>query len=155
MIVRKSTPSDAAGMARLLNAIIALGGTTAHEHPKTEAEVRTDYIDGPDVLTSVLAEEAGQIVGWQSVGMWQGDPHVGTFVAPGVQAKGIGQAMFAATCAGLRSLGVAHVIAHIRADNVPGLAYYARIGFCDIGAEPDFALTDGRVVGRIHRRFDL
>jgi L-amino acid N-acyltransferase YncA len=155
VIVRPATPADAPAMASVLNAIIAIGGTTAHEVPKSEARVREDYVDGPDVLASIVVEAEGRIIGWQSVGMYQGDPHIGTFVQPGVQANGAGQAMFAETCAALRGKGVGYMIAHIRADNVPGLAYYARIGFREIGGNPDFALQDGRKVGRIHRRFDL
>jgi L-amino acid N-acyltransferase YncA len=155
MIVRVATTSDAAAMAEVLNAVIAIGGTTAHETPKDADHVRADYIDGPDVLTAVVAEDAGRIVGWQSVGWWHGDPHIGTFVMPGLQAKGTGAAMFALTCDGLRARGTRYIIAWIRADNAPGLAYYARIGFRDIGGDPTFALSDGRVVGRVHRRFDL
>jgi len=155
MIVRPAIPADAPVIANILNAIIAIGGTTAHETPKAEAQVREDYVDGPDVLASVVVEVEGRIIGWQSVGMYQGDPHIGTFVQPGIQAKGAGQAMFVQTCAALRERGFDYMIAHIRADNVPGLAYYARIGFHEIGGDPDFALQDGRRVGRIHRRFDL
>ena len=155
MIIRHSTPADAAAMADILNAVIALGGTTAHEKPKTEGEVLAEYIDGPDVLSSVVCEEAGVVVGWQSVEMWDGDPHIGTFVRPGLQAKGTGRQMFALTQTTLRDAGVAYIIAFIRADNAPGLAYYARIGFRDTGQDPEFALADGRKVGRVHRRFDL
>jgi L-amino acid N-acyltransferase YncA len=155
MIVRQSLPADAPAMAEVLNAIIAIGGTTAHEHPKTAEQVCAAYVDGPGVLASVVAEDQGRLIGWQSVGMWQGDPHIGTFVQPGVQARGVGAALFAASCAALRAQGTPYIIALIRADNVPGLAYYARIGFRDIGGDPDFALSDGRRVGRIHRRFDL
>lgn len=142
-------------MAGVLNAIIAIGGTTAHERPKGAGQVCTDYIAGPDVLSCFVAEDGGRLLGWQSVGLWKGDPHIGTFVQPGLQARGIGAALFAATRAALVKAGTRHIIAHIRADNVPGLAYYARIGFSDIGADPDFALSDGRKVGRIHRRLDL
>jgi L-amino acid N-acyltransferase YncA len=155
MITRPATAEDAAAMAAILNAVIALGGTTAHETPKTLAGVTEDYVTGADVLSSVLCEEDGTVVGWQSVGLWEGEPHIGSFVQPGVQAKGIGGALFRLTCEILRQRGVDHIIAHIRADNVPGLAYYARIGFRDIGADPEFALRDGRKVGRVHRRFDL
>jgi L-amino acid N-acyltransferase YncA len=155
MIIRAATPEDAAGMAALLNAVIAIGGTTAHEHPKSEAEVREDYVTGADVLAAVVAEDHGRIIGWQSVGIYHGEPHIGTFVQPGIQAKGTGAALFALTCKILRAAGIREIIAHIRADNVPGLAYYARIGFRDIGGDPDFALSDGRIVGRVHRRFDL
>jgi L-amino acid N-acyltransferase YncA len=155
MIVRPATPDDAAGMAAILNAVIALGGTTAHEVPKTVDEVREGYVTGPDVLSAVVYEDAGGIVGWQSVETYHGDPHIGTFVQPGVQAKGIGGALFSLTSQTLRDRGTSYIIAYIRADNVPGLAYYSRIGFRDIGQDPDFALSDGRKVGRIHRRFDL
>lgn len=46
----------------------------------------------------------------------------------------------------LERSGVRHIIASIRADNMPGLACHARAGF---------ALTDRRVVRRNHRRFSL
>jgi L-amino acid N-acyltransferase YncA len=155
VIIRHATPVDAPAMADLLNEIIAIGGTTAHEHPMVPDEVCRNYIDGQDVATSVLAEEAGQLIGWQSVGLWKDQMHIGTFVRAGLQAKGVGAALFATTCEGARAKGLTEIIAHIRADNVPGLAYYARIGFVDDGAEPGFALRDGRVVGRVHRRFAL
>lgn len=155
MKIRRAQAQDAEAMADVLNAIIAIGGTTAHERPKDASQVCLDYITGPDVLSCVVAEDQGRLLGWQSVGIWQGDPHIGTFVQPGVQARGVGVALFAATRAELVATDTRYIIAHIRADNVPGLAYYARIGFSDIGADPDFALSDGRKVGRIHRRLDL
>jgi L-amino acid N-acyltransferase YncA len=155
MILRRPTEADAPAMADLLNAIIAIGGTTAHQHPKSAEAVREDYIDGTDVKTTILAEDGGRVIGFQSVGLWLGDMHIGTFVQPGLQAKGVGAAMFAETCAQARAAGLTEIIAAIRADNVPGLAFYARIGFQDIGLDPDFALEDGRVVGRVFRRFTL
>jgi L-amino acid N-acyltransferase YncA len=155
MIIRRPTPADATAMADLLNAIIAIGGTTAHQHPKSTEQIRHGYIDGPDVKTSVLAEDAGRIIGFQSIELWQGEMHIGTFVQPGLQAKGVGAALFAETRRQARAAGLTTIIAAIRADNVPGLAYYARIGFRDIGGDPGFALEDGRVVGRIYRQFDL
>ncbi|NJS38004.1 MAG: GNAT family N-acetyltransferase [Rhodobacteraceae bacterium] len=155
MKVRPATPADAADMARILNAVIAIGGTTAHETPKSVAEVCEAYVTGADVLSSTVCEDAGTVVGWQSVGLWQDAPHIGSFVQPGVQAKGIGGLMFDLTCATLQQRGVDHIIAHIRADNVPGLAYYSRIGFRDIGRDPDFALRNGDRVGQVQKRFDL
>ncbi|MGL4238416.1 GNAT family N-acetyltransferase [Tabrizicola sp.] len=155
MITRLAKPADAAGMTVLLNAVIARGGTTAHQSPMTETEVREYYIDGSDVHSSVIAEDAGTIIGWQSVGQWKGDPHIGTFVQPDLQAKGVGAALFALTLTTLRRTKISYIVAWIRADNVPGLAYYSRIGFRDIGGDPSFALDDGQVVGRIYRRFDL
>ena len=155
MIVRAAVPQDAEGMALVVNAVIAVGGTTAHEHAKSVEAVRRDYITKPELRSSVVAEDGGVVIGWQSVEFWKGALHIGTFVDPGIQARGIGAALFAATCGILRPLAPAHIIASIRADNVPGLAYYARMGFRDVAQEPEFALKDGRVDGRVHRRFDF
>ena len=155
MIVRTATAADAPAMADILNRIIAIGGTTAHEHPMPVEDVLHDYIEGQQVIAAVVAEDQGCVIGWQSVGLWQAQGHIGTFVAPGIQAKGIGAAMFAMSCDLVAKAGVTAIIASIRADNVPGLAYYARLGFVDFAHDPDFALTDGRIVGRVHRRYDI
>lgn len=155
MLIRSAAPEDDEAIAAVLNAVIAVGGTTAHEVPKSPAKVRSEYIDGPDVLSSVVAEAGARVVGWQSVKHWQGDAHIGSFVHPGLQAKGAGVRMFALTCQILRAKGVREIVASIRADNVPGLAYCARIGFVDFAHDPDFTLSAGQKVGRFHRRFTL
>lgn len=142
-------------MADILNRVTAIGGTTAYQHPQSAEAVLQHDISGADVITSVVATEGVQIAGWQSVQNWQGDAHIGTFVRVGVQAKGIGTALFAQTHTALRQAGVGHIIASIRADNVPGLRYYARLGFADFAADPDFALETGQVVGRVHRRYHV
>ena len=155
MLIRPATPADAPTMTAILNAIIAIGGTTAHEAPKSTAAVATDYITSPDVLAASIAEDDGTLIGWQFVGWYHGNPEIGTFVQPGIQARGVGSQLFAQTCATLRSAGITYIIATIRADNIPGLAYYARIGFRDIAHDPDFALSTGQKVGRVTRRIDL
>lgn len=155
MEIRDATPADASAMAELLNAIIAIGGTTAHQEPTTPAKVILHCIAGPDVRTSVVAVEGGEVIGWQAIEKWQGQMHIGSFVRPGIQARGVGSALFALTLARARALGIPEIIASIRADNVPGLAFYARMGFQDFAHDPDFALKDGTVVGRIHRRLTL
>ena len=155
MIIRPATASDAFAMTRVLNQIIAIGGTTAHETPKSAQQVLDDYVTGPDVLSSVVTLVEDRLIGWQSVGRWQDEAHIGTFVAPDVQAKGAGAAMFALTCDTVQKAGVPYLVASIRADNEPGLRYYARMGFTDFASEPHFALSNGQIVGRIHRRFDV
>jgi L-amino acid N-acyltransferase YncA len=155
MIIRRTRLDDAEAMAEILNRIIEIGGTTAHQTAKSPQTVQADYIDGPDVLSAVVAEDQGVVIGWQSVGLWQGDMHIGSFVRPGIQAKGAGSAMFSMTCDMVRTAGHRSIFASIRSDNVPGLAYYSRMGFVDVSEDPGFALDDGRVVGRVLRRFDL
>ena len=142
-------------MTGILNAIMAIGGTTAHQSPKTAADVLTDCSDGPDVLAAVVAEDHGHLIGWQSAEVWQGGAHIGTFVQPGIQATGVGAALFAMTRVMLTKADVPAIVASIRAANTPGLAHYASAGFVEFAQDADFTLNDGRVVGRVHRRFPL
>ena len=155
MLIRKATAADARAMADLLNQIIAIGGTTAHQHPKTVDEIEQHYIVGPDCITCVVALSDHTLIGWQAIGWWQGEAHIGTFVVPNGQARGVGAQMFSQTLVFAQQAGLRDIHAAIRADNVPGLAYYARIGFVDDSFDPSFALKDGRVVGRVNRRFTL
>jgi GNAT superfamily N-acetyltransferase len=158
VIVRPALPSDAAAMTALQNRIIRIGGTTAHQVEHSVEEVRDAYVSGPEVVCCHVAVD-GALTGFQAVERYPGLPDgwgdIGTFVDPDVQVKGIGAALFAATVAACRTAGLVAINATIRADNVPGLAYYARIGFVDYAADPGWALDDGRVVGRVSRRFDL
>ncbi|MEO5613826.1 MAG: GNAT family N-acetyltransferase [Cypionkella sp.] len=159
MIIRSAAPQDATAMTALQNEIIQIGGTTAYQQPRSTDAVLGSYISGPEVIACHLAEEQGQVLGFQVVGRWPGLPEgwadIGTFVQPRLQARGIGVALFAASLTAARAAGVKVLNASIRADNVPGLAYYARRGFVDYASNPDWAMADGRKVGRISRRFDL
>lgn len=159
MIVREAFPADAATMTGVLNAIIRIGGTTAHQVEKTEAQVLADCISGPEALCCFVAEDAGAVIGFQGMGVYpalaNGWGEIGTFVRPGVQRGGVGAALFAATVDWARSNGIRHIEATIRGDNAVGLGFYSRRGFVDIGFNPDYALKDGRVVGRVTKRFDV
>ena len=159
MIVRSAEPYDVAGMTEMQNLIIRIGGTTAHEVERSLAEVARAYLTGPNVLCAHVAEDEGRIIGFQVLGLYPGMPDrwgdIGTFVHPDVQRGGVGAALFAATVKWAQAHGVPTLLAVIRADNVVGLGYYARRGFVDWGTEPDITLKDGRVVGRIAKRFDV
>lgn len=145
-------------MTALLNRIIAIGGTTAHETPFTPEAVARHYIAGDEPICCHIAVAAG-LIGFQSVGrntaLPEGWGDIGTFVDPDRQRSGAGAALFAATLVAARTAGLRVLNATIRADNAPGLGYYARRGFADYATDPGFALKSGRVVGRVSRRFDL
>ena len=158
MILRPARPEDAPAMADLLNRIIVIGGTTAHEQPFSPAMIDHHYISGAATICCHLAEDQG-LIGFQAVETHPALPagwgDIGTFVDPARQRSGAGAALFAVTVAACRAVGLRAINATIRADNAPGLGYYARRGFVDYARDPGFALRDGRVVGRISRRFDL
>lgn len=153
MTVRPAGPADAPAMTAVLNGVLRLGPALAHHRKMTAGQVADHYLSGADVLSAVVDEEDSAIQGWQSVGWWQGEAHIGTFLAPGALGRGVGQRLFALTCHILQGGPVSSVMASVRADDAAGLAYYARIGFAEVAA--DALPRDGRGVGRVHRRFDL
>lgn len=146
-------------MAQLINQIIQIGGTTAHEVDMSAAQVAAYYISGPAVICCHVADGAGQLIGFQALdrnpALPAGWGDIGTFVADSLQRSGVGRALFEATKIAALAAGITTINAAIRADNRPGLGYYNRRGFVDHGQDPGFALKNGRVVGRILRRYDL
>ncbi len=159
MILRPARPEDAPEMAGLLNRIIAMGGTTAHETPFTPEAIQRHYIAGEEPICCHLALDDRGLIGFQAVGrnpaLPEGWGDIGTFVAPDRQRTGAGQALFAVTLTAAKAAGLSTLNATIRADNVPGLGYYARRGFVQYAQDPDFTLKSGAKVGRVSRRFEL
>lgn len=155
--IRRAARYDTRAMARLLNEIIAAGGTTAKTEPITPDEIAR-MARAPDAAWHV-AEAGGSIVGFQWI-----EPHaalppgacdIATFVQRGRTGLGIGSALFTATAAAARGLGYGWINATIRTDNAGGLAYYQSRGFRDWRLLRDVPLGDGTVVDKICKRFDL
>ena len=157
--IRPVTAADAAELADLLNEIIARGGTTALQTPYTPAGLALAYLTGPQVICCHVAEADGQLLGFQTLGHIAALPadigDIGTFTRLGGIQRGVGSALFAATCARAREIGLAALNAIIRADNVGGLAFYTRLGFIDHDVVRGVPLNDGTQVDRVWKRFAL
>lgn len=160
---RPAQPDDAPQMTVLLNEIIAIGGTTAHQRPFDPDRMLHHYIQPDHHISTIVADIDGAIVGFQML-VWP-DPDfgqmpdhwgfIGSFVKVGITGQGIGRALFAATCDAARAAGCRHIDATIRADNVSGLRFYTAMGFTDYDIIRDAPLRDGRLVDRVRKRFDL
>lgn len=161
IILRRAVPADAGPLAQLLNEIIAIGGTTAHQTPYDAEPFAHACLTGPNALCCTVAETApGQPpLGFQSLSRHP-DPapdwgDIGTFTRAVPKVQGVGTVLFAATQVAARDLGLTTIFAIIRADNNRGLAYYNRMGFQDWRTYPDLALLGGTKVDRIAKLFDL
>ena len=159
LTVRPARAEDAETAAELLNAIIAQGGTTALETPLTAAETRDWFLIGPKMWCCHVAMDGNLLVGFQSVGRYGdlGDDwgEMGTYARLGQTQKGIGAAMFEQTKRASKALGLKHLNALIRSDNLGGLAYYSRMGFGEDRPGKPATLRSGDVVARVAKRFDL
>lgn len=160
MRVRAAMALDAASMARLLNAIIEEGGTTALTRSVTGQDI-TDWMSEDAERSSwhVALDEAEQVVGFQWIAPDAKLPpeaaSIATFVKIGQTGLGIGSALFKATERAAKDLGYVWIDATIRADNTGGLTYYQSRGFRDYAFEEGVTLESGIVVDRLSKRFDL
>lgn len=158
--VRRASADDAEAMARLLNPIIAAGGSTAYEDPVDADAMKAMVVDAPDLICAHVAEDAdGNLVGFQWVKDYSTEDtaigSIATFARMEPKLPGVGSALFEVTCSACRDAGLAVIDATIRADNVSGLAYYSKMGFVDHAVEPGVPLKDGTPVDRITKRLTL
>ncbi len=158
--VRKAIPLDAGSMARLLNAIIELGGTTAMTRAVTAKDI-TEWMafDPGRSAWHVALDDAEEVQGFQWIEPRQALPpeacDIATFVKIGKTGLGIGSSLFDATRAAAKEIGYDWINANIRADNEGGLIYYQSRGFRDYGMIEGHRLDSGQLVDKVLKRFDL
>lgn len=164
MLVRLADPKDAQGMVDVINPLIKRGDTTAHQTPFTVERITNHYIQPENLLSCHVASEGETILGFQAL-MWANDPvndpmpdgwaYIASFVSDNSAGKGIGHQLFEATKQLAKTAGAVAIDATIRADNIPGLGYYSKIGFVDYDRLIAVELSDGRRIDRIRKKFVL
>ena len=158
--VRPAIALDAASMARLLNAIIVQGGTSAITHTVSGAEL-AEWMASNDGRAAwhVAVNADEEVVGFQWIEAADYLPpeaaEIATFVQIGQTGLGIGSKLFEATRKAARTIGYKWINANIRADNEGGLIYYQSRGFQDYGRIGTYEMADGHVVDKILKRYDL
>jgi len=139
--VRRDSLEDAAGVADVLNNVIAEGRYTAltgHWTAEAELAFLQSFLGPRSEL--FVAEVAGRIVGHQGIepfvtytSTMAHVAHVGTYVHADFQGRGIGKRLAAATFDFARAHGYEKVVIYVLADNEGGLAYYRSLGFEPLG----------------------
>jgi len=158
--VRPMMREDVADACRILNQIIAIGGTTAFEIPFSEPLFAQSYLDRTDkICCHVALDDQGEVAGFQWLGANDALPDdcadIATFTRRDPVLKGAGRALFSETSKVASALGFSAINATIRADNVSGLSYYDKMGFQDYSVAYGVQLRDGTPVNRISKRFTL
>lgn len=145
--VRAALPQDASAMARILNEIIEIGGTTAHRERFDEQRIISYFISPKLGISCFVALESEQLLGFQSLDWsdpdWPGDRLpadwgvIATFVDPHAHKRGAGRALFANTVEAAKKAGVSFIDATIRKENAGGQAFYQGVGFTDYREGPE------------------
>lgn len=138
--VRRDDIADAAGVADVLNSIIAAGRHTAltgHWTPEAEKAFLGSLGPRSEVF---VAEVAGRLVGFQVIepfvtytSTMDHVAHLGTYVHAAFRGRGIGRRMAATTLEFALAHGYEKSVVYVLADNESGLAYYRSLGFAERG----------------------
>ena len=149
--VRRNSLEDAAGVAEVLNSVIAEGRYTAltgHWTPEAELAFLQSFLGLRSEL--FVAEVDGRITGFQCV-----EPfvtytttmnhvcHLGTYVRAEFRGRGIGHKLAEATLAFARARGYEKSVIYVLAHNEGGLAYYRHLGFERLGVLKRQTRIDG------------
>ena len=134
--VRRDDLADAAGVAAVLNAVIAEGRHTALTGRWT-AEAEQAFLQSLGPRSELfVAELDGGIVGFQVVepfvtytSSMDHVAHFGTYVLAAFRGRGIGRRLAHATFRFLRREGYEKVVIYVLAHNGGGLGYYRSLGF--------------------------
>jgi len=158
--IRPAMALDAGSMARLLNAIIDQGGSTSITDRVSSNDL-ADWMAANDGRAAwhVAVNDSEEVVGFQWIESADYLPpqaaEIATFVRIGQTGLGIGSRLFDATKAAARTIGYKWINANIRSDNVGGLVYYQSRGFQDYGKIDDYEMSDGHIVDKVLKRYDL
>ncbi|MCP5076336.1 MAG: GNAT family N-acetyltransferase [Rhodobacteraceae bacterium] len=160
MDVRLVSADDIGELREILNRIILAGGTTALESPLSAREFAAHFVSGPDCIACFVAtDHSGKVSGFQALckhkDLPPGFADIATFSKQKPRSPGTGTALFRKSVAFLREHGYREINALIRADNVPGLAYYAKMGFLDHSISKGVPLRDGTPVDRVIKRYRI
>jgi L-amino acid N-acyltransferase YncA len=148
--VRRDDLADAAGVADVLNNVIAERHyTVLAGHWTPEEELAFLQSLGPRSELFV-AEVAGRIVGFQSIEPFAAYTpamdHVailGTYVQADFRGRGIGLRLAEAMFGFARTQGYEKAVLYVLADNLGGRAYYRRLGFRERGVLERQSRIDG------------
>lgn len=150
--VRPATERDLAAINEIYNHYVLHTAITFDVEPWS-LERRRAWLAERGVAgahRALVAEAEGRVAGFASSGRFRPKPAYATsvetsvYVAPGLEGRGLGSALYAALFDALRGEAVHRAIAGVTLPNPASLALHARFGFRPVGTMHEV----GRKLGR-------
>jgi L-amino acid N-acyltransferase YncA len=147
IVIRTAATSDAAAVARIYNDGIADRLATFETRPRSPDEVAGWLAQG---LPFLVAENAGQVVGWARVSpysdrcVYDGVGEHGVYVARSARGAGLGRMLLEALCDEATARGFYKLTSRVFADNAPSRAAHVAAGFEEVGIQRRHGRLDGR-----------
>lgn len=149
--IRRASPTDAAGIAAVIERIAAERVHSAIDRAWTVEEER-QYLQSlsPREAVHVAVDPERRIVGLQSLDLWS--PHlrsmahagqIGTFLLPEWRGRGVGRRLWTATESFARNQGYGKLVIQVRASNAAAQAFYRSLGFQQCGRLARQVIIDG------------
>ena len=137
-----------------LEAIVALERVLFPADPWTLEQFWSELAGVPATRHYVLAEDAGDIVGYAGLIATRHEADIQTVaVRADRQGAGIGVLLVTELLAETRRRGVGEVVLEVRADNEPAQRLYARFGFTQVGVRRGYyRRVDGHPVDALLMR---
>lgn len=137
--IRDARPEDLAAINAIYNHYVDCSTCTWQYAPTSADERRAWFADRPATHPVTVAERAGEIVGYGSLGPFR--PREGyrftvensVYVHPERQRLGIGAAILGDLLQRAQRLGLKSVMAGISAEQSGSVALHARHGFVEVG----------------------
>ena len=145
--IRAAAASDAAAVARIYNEGIADRLATFETQPRSAEEVAA-WLE--ERLPFLVAERAGQVVGWARVSpysdrcVYDGVGEHGVYVARSARGAGVGRMLLEALCDEAAGSGFYKLTSRVFTDNVPSRAVHLAAGFEEVGIQRRHGRLDGR-----------
>lgn len=139
-MIRPVTPGDAEAIARIYNHYI-LNTITTFEEQAVSVQEMAERINevAAAALPWLVAEEAGQVIGYACASKWKGrcayrhSVESTVYLAPQAAGQGHGSRLYEQLFALLRARGVHVVIGGIALPNAASIALHEKLGMLQVG----------------------
>jgi L-amino acid N-acyltransferase YncA len=162
LVIRQATADDAAGVAGVLNGVIAEREHTILDGPFSIEAERSFLASLPARSAVFVAERDGAVIGVQSLDLFStvstAMSHVatlGTWIGRGERGRGVGTRLADASFAFARAHAYRKILIQVLADNTSALAFYRRLGFADIGVARAHAMLNDSLYDEIYLELHL
>lgn len=146
-MIRPAAVADASAIEALWTPAVLNTPMTFNPVPKTVDEI-ADMIAARSCF--LVAEQAGQVVGFVTYGPFRSGPgYVHTaehtvLVGPAMQGQGAGQALMNAAMDHARAVEIHVLVAGVSGENPHAIAFHQRLGFDPVARMPEVGRRDGR-----------
>jgi len=149
-LVRLARGTDAKAVAEVYNQGIAARGATFETALRTAADLRARIEEAPDRFPVIVAEDAGSVVGWASIGSYRERPcyagigEFSVYVHRDARGRGVGRALLGRLIHEARLRGYWKLLSRIFPANDGSLGLCRSLGFREVGTYEKHGRLDGR-----------